>query len=81
VIMTDDSGLLDDIQRYRQMVLDYEALDEEIDTYIADRGGKKEHEMTPDELVHYRDLSRRRDDLLNEIRLLEHQLKLDEDTP
>jgi hypothetical protein len=77
--MSDD--MMHDVQRYRQMVLDYEALDEEIDTYIIERGGKSEHEMTADELTHYRELSRRRDELLNEIRMLEHQLKLDEDTP
>lgn len=71
--------MLNDVQRYRQLVLDYEALDEEIDQYIIDRGGKTEHEMTPDELAHYRELSRRRDELLNEIRLLEAELHLDDE--
>ena len=79
--MTDGDHLIDDVQRYREMVLAYEALDEEIDTFIAERGGKKEHEMSADELSHYRELARRREDLLNEIRILEHQLNLDEDTP
>ena len=79
--MTDGDNLIDDVQRYREMVLTYEALDEEIDTFIAERGGKKEHEMSASELSHYRELSRRREDLLNEIRILEHQLNLDEDTP
>ncbi|MFN8531038.1 MAG: hypothetical protein U0670_20745 [Anaerolineae bacterium] len=84
--MTDDNQQknqlgddLEDVQRYRELVLKYEALDEEIDTFIFERGGKKEHEMTPEELATYRDMARRRDDLLNDIRVLEEKLHLNDE--
>ncbi len=74
---------LEAVKRYRELVLAYEALDEEIDEYIKARGGGSAaegvDEMSPDEIVHYRDLSRRRDDLLNEMRILEQELHLNED--
>ncbi|MDX2160091.1 MAG: hypothetical protein SF162_02080 [bacterium] len=78
--MTSDP--LQDVQRYRALVLEYEALDEQIDQFIIQRGGKQEHEMTTDDLTAYREMARRRDDLLNEIRQLETELHLnDEDQP
>ncbi len=79
--MTDDD-MMDAVQRYRQLVLEYEALDEEIDTFIQSRGGKTEYEMTPDDLAHYKALAHRRDEMMNELRILEAQLNLnDEDSP
>lgn len=69
---------LDKVQRYRQIVLQYETLDEEIDTLIMAADGKPEN-LSPDELQHYRELAHRRDELQNEMRWLESQL-LDEDS-
>ena len=79
--MTDDD-MMEVVQRYRQLVLDYEALDEEIDTFIQSRGGKDSHDMTPEDLAHYKALALRREEMLNEMRILEAQLNLnDEDAP
>jgi hypothetical protein len=68
--------LLHRVQNYRKMVLLYEALDAEIDALIAAQGGVPENE---EYLARYRNLARRRDELQNEIRLLEQQLTLDDD--
>lgn len=74
-----DQNRLEDVNAYRQLVLNYEALDEEIDEYIKLRGAGGIEEMSDAEITHYRELSRRRDDLLNDMRILEQKLHLDED--
>lgn len=66
------------VEEYRQLVLRYEALDEEIDDFLASQGGKLD-EMTEADLDHYRQMARQRDDLLNDMRALEHQLNITED--
>jgi hypothetical protein len=63
----------DKLQRYREIVLQYEALDEEIDKLIMAADGKPEN-MSPDDLGRYRNLANRRDELQNEMRWLESQL-------
>jgi hypothetical protein len=64
--------------QYQQIVLRYEALDAEIDALIMAHGGTSE-KMPAADLRRYRELARQRDELLNEMRLMEHQLALDED--
>jgi hypothetical protein len=61
------------------MVLLYEALDEEIDSLIMANGGGTEHMAEPD-LARYRELARKRDEVLNEMRILEQELRLDDET-
>jgi hypothetical protein len=68
-----------EVQNYRKLVLIYEALDEEIDRLIMVNGGTSE-QMSPEAHERYRDLARKRDDVLNEMRLLEHKLNLDDET-
>ena len=68
---------LDKVQMYRNIVLQYEAVDAEIDALIMQHGGGSEN-MTDEERARYRQLANRRDELLNEMRLLEKQL-LDEE--
>ncbi len=65
------------IEIYRELVLRYEKLDEEIDAYIARHGSIEQ--MDDEYLAHYRTMARQREDLQNEMRMLEHQLKLDEE--
>jgi hypothetical protein len=72
-----DSDVLRQVQQYRQVVLQYEALDEEIDTLIMAHGGTSE-KMPAEDLQRYRALARQRDDLLNEMRAME-QLLLDDE--
>lgn len=67
----------DKVQMYREIVLQYEQIDEEIDALIMAADGMPD-KLSPDELAHYRDLARRRDDLQNEMRWLEQQLMDDE---
>ena len=72
------SDALNEVRNYRKMVLIYEALDEQIDKLIMENGGGSEN-MPPEALERYRDLARKRDDVLNEIRVLEQKLQLDDE--
>lgn len=73
----DERGDLHQVQRYRKMVLLYEALDEEIDQLIMAHGGGTER-MSEADLTRYRELARKRDEVLNEMRILEQELRLDD---
>lgn len=76
---TDEPGdLQGQISRYREVVLRYEALDEEIDALIMSHGGSSD-KMPPGDLRRYRQLARERDDLFSEMRELEQSLQLDDD--
>jgi hypothetical protein len=65
------------VQLYRELVLRYEKLDEEIDDYIARHGSVEQ--MDSEYLAQYRKLAREREDMQNEMRMLEKALKLDEE--
>jgi len=76
--MTDEeSNPLVLVQKYRKLVLIYEALDKEIDALIMAHGGSSE-KMPPEDLARYRDLARRRDDIQGEMHELEMELNIDE---
>ena len=76
--MTDEeSNPLVLVQKYRKLVLVYEALDKEIDALIMAHGGSSE-KMPTEDLVRYRDLARRRDDIQGEMHELEMELNIDE---
>ncbi len=76
--MPDRRSPLQQVQRYQELVLVYEALDQEIDNLIMSYGGSSE-KMPPEELARYRHLARRRDDVQNEMRELEVELRIDEE--
>lgn len=73
-----NDDMLDQVEQYRQLVLQYEALDAEIDALIMASGGLMEN-LSPEELARYRDLAQQRDELLNEMRVLEQQLLPDDE--
>ena len=73
----DGRDLRQQVEDYRRIVLEYEALDEVIDALLASHGGAAQA-MSNDELERYRGLARQRDDLFNEIRMLEQTLLHDE---
>lgn len=75
----DSSELHEQIERYRQIVLRYEALDEQIDGLIMAHGGTSD-KMPTEDLRLYRELARERDDLFSEMRAMEHLLDMDDDT-
>lgn len=72
-----EQGALQQVHRYQELVLEYEALDHQIDALIMAHGGGTEN-MPPEELAHYRELAYRRDDVQNEMRALEQELNIDE---
>ncbi len=73
-----DSPDMDRVQEYRRLVLEYEALDEEIDTLLARHNGATE-KMSAEAYDHYRDLARRRDYVYYQMKALERQLFPDDD--
>lgn len=73
-----DDDLKTQVAAYQKLVLRYEALDEEIDALIMAHGGTSD-KMTADDLTRYRALARERDEVQNELRMLEHQLRLDDE--
>ena len=73
-----EGGDLELVRKYRQLVEDYEAIDHRIDALIMASSGKSE-DMSTDDRQQYRDLARKRSEILNEMRLLERQLNLMED--
>jgi hypothetical protein len=68
------------IEHYQALVARYEALDEEIDALLMAYGGHTE-DLPDSDLRRYRDLARERDDLESDLRALEQQLNLDDDSP
>jgi len=76
-VAEDGRDLRQQVEDYRRIVLEYEALDEVIDALLASHGGDAQA-MSNDELERYRGLARQRDDLFNEIRMLEQTLLHDE---
>ncbi|MBN1680646.1 MAG: hypothetical protein JW966_10165 [Anaerolineae bacterium] len=70
---------IDLVQRYRQTVLEYEALDEEIDGLLSRHDGATEH-MSAEDHDHYRRLAYKRDTIYNQMKALERQIALDDES-
>jgi hypothetical protein len=66
------------VQLYRQLVLEYEALDERIDALLARHNGATE-KMSDEDFESYRELAHRRDYVYNQMKALE-QLVLGDDS-
>ena len=64
------------VQRYRELVGNYESLDKRIDELIMRHDGGTET-MSADDFEVYRDLARRRTEVQNEMRILEQRLDID----
>lgn len=73
-----DKGQMELVAHYRQVVEAYEALDNQIDELIMANGGKSE-DMSSEDRRLYREWARQRNEMLNEMRLLERRLNLMED--
>jgi hypothetical protein len=65
------------VERYRQLVLEYEALDEQIDALLASHNGATE-KMSDEDFESYRNLAHRRDYVYNQMKAME-QLVLGDD--
>jgi hypothetical protein len=76
-VAEDAHDLQQQVEDYRKIVLRYEAVDEQIDALLANHGGDAEA-MSMEELNRYRGLARLRDDLFNEIRMMEQTLLRDD---
>ncbi len=66
------------VQQYNKLVLEYEALDEQIDNLIMANGGGTER-MSEANVKQYREWAQHRTEILNEMRILEQQLQMDDD--
>jgi len=68
------------VQEYQRLVLEYEALDEEIDALIAQHHGATEY--MPDEAYQrYRELANHRDYVYNQMKRLEREIFPDDEMP
>jgi hypothetical protein len=65
------------VQLYRQLVLEYEALDEQIDLLLARHNGATE-KMSDEDFESYRELAHHRDYIYNQMKALEQILLGDE---
>ncbi len=74
---SEENSTLYQVQNYRKLVLIYEALQKQINALIMASGGNSE-QMSEEDRTRYRGLANRRDEVLNEIRVLEQRL-LDEE--
>ena len=74
---SEENSTLYQVQNYRKLVLIYEALQKQINALIMAGGGNSE-QMSEEDRTRYRELANRRDEVLNEIRVLEQRL-LDEE--
>ena len=75
---TSRSSDIDRVQRYRRLLLEYEALDEQVDTLLAQYKGATEN-MPDDEYDRYRELARHRDVVYHQMKALERELFPDDD--
>lgn len=77
--MSDQPGdSFDKVRQYRELVLQYEKIDEEIDTLIMAVDGVPD-KLSSTNRERYRALANRRDELQNEMRWLEQQLMAEDD--
>ncbi|MEO1444380.1 MAG: hypothetical protein AAFV33_28555, partial [Chloroflexota bacterium] len=65
-----ENAVQQQVQAYRNVVQEYEKLDEQIDTLIMKNGGASRN-MSEMDRETYKDLARQRRDLFNEMRALE----------
>lgn len=70
-----DSAQLAMVRRYRKLVEAYETLDSQIDELVTASRGRADR-MSAVDLNAYRELARKRSELLNDMRLLEQRLNL-----
>jgi hypothetical protein len=77
-MLDNSSDTFGKVHRYRELVLQYEEIDEEIDALIMAVGGVPD-KFSPQDRDRYRALANRRDELQNEMRLLEQQLMAEDD--
>ncbi len=77
-VRPEGSGDIERVRQYKQLVLEYEALDEEIDTLLAQHGGATE--KMPDEAYQrYRELANHRDYVYNQMKRLEREIFPDDE--
>ena len=68
---------LDRVQAYQKLVLEYESLDEEIDSLLSQHGGATE-KLSDEDFERYRGLAHRRDYVYNQMKAIEQQILLDD---
>jgi len=66
------------VQQYQKLVLEYEALDEEIDGLLARNNGATEN-MSDEDYERYREMANHRDYVYNQMKALERQIALDDE--
>lgn len=76
--MNDNNEILQQVVLYQKLVEQYEALNDRIQKMLDNVGGDT-RKFSPAEFQHYRQTARERDEVFNEVRVLQRQL-MDDDT-
>lgn len=76
--MNNQADMLEKVQYYRDLVKRYEGLCADINALLEAHEGNTET-MSADAIAQYRQLAQTRDDLHNEMRVMEQQLLNDDD--
>ena len=78
---SESSGMndIDRVREYEQLMLEYEGLFKQIDALLVKHHGVADR-MSDEDFERYRELARRRDDIHNQMKALERQMSLDDDT-
>jgi hypothetical protein len=74
---TEEAVALDLVKRYQALVLQYSALDKQIDQLIMAHGGASEN-LSPEDRLQYRAMAQQRDEIQNEMHEIEVELNISE---
>lgn len=77
--MPNEQPLAELMARYQQLVARYQTLDRQIDALLMANGGHSE-KLSVQAMAQYRAWAQERDDIFSEMRALEQDLALDDDT-
>ncbi len=76
--MGSNNEVLRQVQNYRKIVLIYEGLQSQINELLKRYGGSSQN-MTDEDRENYRLLAKKRDEVMNEMRVLEQMLLQEEE--
>jgi hypothetical protein len=74
---TEEAVALDLVKRYQALVLQYSALDKQIDQLIMAHGGASEN-LSSEDRLRYREMAQQRDEIQNEMHEIEVELNISE---
>jgi uncharacterized protein (DUF3084 family) len=78
--MSEPNNFQQQVETYKQLVARYEQLDEQIDAFLNDKKAQTGKLLNPEDRTRYLEMKRERDEVESEMRVLEEQMNLDDET-